>query len=827
VTVLAAACLPTWQPTAQVTSIAGANAYDIDRCVNSFNSARIESTRAGYQYWFVDKNFLDGRTLKLSVVRPHEGTHPPHVHQEDEIFYILEGRAEFFLDGETREVGPHTSLYCPSHVRHGIRNVGEGELKYLVIKKYPAPGPGPTGDADTVSIQGFYDSAHHWYDIRDEAREIEPRPGQSRYGTHEVSRIADNILLYQKTNGGWPKNYDMRAILTDSQKSILAGKKNGRSTTFDNGATHSQVQYLAEAYGITHQSRHRQACLRGIDFILKAQLPNGGWQQFYPDTTGYRRYITFNDGAMIGVMKVLQRLVENRPEYSFVDGERRARIRTAFAKGVDCILKCQIQDEGKLAAWAQQHDNLDFRPRLARSFEPVAVTGMESAEVVLFLMSLPNPSADVVNAVQSAVQWFDRTRITGIRLLEVRAPRARYMYHETSSDRVLVSDPGAPVLWARYYELGSHVPLFCNRDGRTVYSMAEVERERRTGYAWYTEDPAIVFERYPRWLQIHAPGADVTGMRTTPDPMLPPADTSFTTWAAWQNLRDKHPGAVPAEISASRDVRTLPNIVYTAYGYRHLSLDLFAPLNQGDGPFPGVLIIHGGGWASGNRKMETPMAHYLAAHGFAVATVEYRLSPEAKYPAGVHDLKAAIRWMRAHAGEYNIDSSRIAVMGGSAGGTLAALLGTTGNRGEFEGRGTHPGRSTAVQAIIDIDGVLDFTDSAESGKDGDPAKPSAGKRWFGSAYHERPELWREASPLNWTSAATPPIMFINSSFDRFHAGRDAMIAKLNSHGVYSEVHTLPGTPHPFWLFQPWFEEASTLVTAFLNRTLRGQHHGSQ
>jgi len=165
-------------------------------------------------------------------------------------------------------------------------------------------------------------------------------------------------------------------------------------------------------------------------------------------------------------------------------------------------------------------------------------------------------------------------------------------------------------------------------------------------------------------------------------------------------------------------------------------------------------------------------------------------------------------------------ASRIAVMGGSAGGTLAALLGTTGDRKEFEGKGgTHPGYSTAVQAIVAIDGIVDFTDSVESGKDLDPAKPSAGKMWFGSTYHDRPELWKEASPLTWASAVTPPIMFINSSIDRFHAGRDAMIAKLNALGVYSEVHTLQGTPHPFWLFHPWFKETSTLVAAFLNRTL--------
>ena len=111
--------------------------YTIETCVNEFTQARVESTKVGYQYWFADRDFVDGRTLKLSVVGPHLATHAPHQHPEDEFFFVLEGNAEFFLDGKTKVVGPYTSLYCPSHVMHGIRNAGDTPLKYLVIKKYP------------------------------------------------------------------------------------------------------------------------------------------------------------------------------------------------------------------------------------------------------------------------------------------------------------------------------------------------------------------------------------------------------------------------------------------------------------------------------------------------------------------------------------------------------------------------------------------------------------------------------------------------------------------------------------------------------------------
>lgn len=110
--------------------------YTIQNCVNEFTASKVESTKVGYQYWFADKDFIDGRTLKMSVVKAHEGTHPPHVHPEDEFFFVLEGKAEFYLNGETKVAGPYTSFYCPSNVKHGIRNVGDAELKYLVIKKY-------------------------------------------------------------------------------------------------------------------------------------------------------------------------------------------------------------------------------------------------------------------------------------------------------------------------------------------------------------------------------------------------------------------------------------------------------------------------------------------------------------------------------------------------------------------------------------------------------------------------------------------------------------------------------------------------------------------
>ena len=156
-----------------------------------------------------------------------------------------------------------------------------------------------------ISIEGFRDSAHHWYDINDDDKIIYPISDQKKYDKSEITKIADNILLFQKNNGGWAKNYDMMAILTEEQKVAVLKAKDETNTTFDNGATHSQIQYLAEAFTETQIEKYKEACIKGIEFTLEAQYDNGGWPQFYPDTSGYRKYITYNDDAMVGTMGVL------------------------------------------------------------------------------------------------------------------------------------------------------------------------------------------------------------------------------------------------------------------------------------------------------------------------------------------------------------------------------------------------------------------------------------------------------------------------------------------------------------------------------------------
>jgi len=259
-------------------------------------------------------------------------------------------------------------------------------------------------------------------------------------------------------------------------------------STIDNGATFTQLSFLARVVTAQHLERHRESFLKGLDYLLQAQYPNGGWPQFYPDLTGYYKHITYNDDAMIGVMKLLRDVADARPVYAFVDKERRERARSAVEKGIECILKTQVIVNGKRTVWCAQHDEVTLAPAAARTFEVASLSGGESVGIVRFLMSIEDPSPAVVEAIDAAVAWFEQSQLKGIKWVE------------NGTDRVVVQDPNGGPIWARFYEIGSNRPIFAGRDGVVKYSVAEIEHERRIGYNWYVETPAKLIQKdYPAW----------------------------------------------------------------------------------------------------------------------------------------------------------------------------------------------------------------------------------------------------------------------------------------------------------------------------------------
>lgn len=318
------------------------------------------------------------------------------------------------------------------------------------------------------------------------------------YGTPAARALADNVLLYQTVHGGWPKNTEMAEPPTAEARAALLDPKT-EATTFDNGGTHTQLRFLARVIAARgadtpEVSAYRASFLRGVDYLLAAQYPNGGWPQFFPLRKGYYTHITFNDDAMIGVMTMLREIASRQAPYEFVGATHRERAARAVAKGIECVLRCQIVAEGKRTAWCAQHDEVTLAPAWARAYEAPSLSGSESVGIVRFLMSIPDPSPEIVAAIEGAVAWFRAVPIRGMRV-------DTFNGDDGKRDRRMVADATAPLLWARFYELGTNRPLYMGRDSIPRYDYNAVERERRAGYSYAGTWPAALLEKdYPAWV---------------------------------------------------------------------------------------------------------------------------------------------------------------------------------------------------------------------------------------------------------------------------------------------------------------------------------------
>jgi len=274
----------------------------------------------------------------------------------------------------------------------------------------------------------------------------------------QAIQLAEYILTWQLPHGGWSKGIAFqdgpwRPGMPKSTQ-VNRGVELG---SFDDGKTIAEMKVLATVYRATGDERFKEGFLRGLDFVFAAQYPTGGWPQSYPQREGYSDNVTYNDGAMINVLRLV-RDVARSPLYDFVGPEYRARAEEALRKGIDYILRSQIEVDGVLTAWGQQHDPFTYEPAYGRSFELPSITAGESVGVVEFLMELPDPGPEIRRAILSALLWFER----------VRLPDGR---------------------WARFYEIGTDRPFFVPRSGEKLYDYNELPLDAR-GYAWYGTWPA-------------------------------------------------------------------------------------------------------------------------------------------------------------------------------------------------------------------------------------------------------------------------------------------------------------------------------------------------
>ncbi len=307
--------------------------------------------------------------------------------------------------------------------------------------------------------------------------------------------VAERMLLYQRSNGGWPQpggspiKYEL-PLTTDFQTKLVQDK-NKLDATFDDQATNREIRYLVKAYVKTRNPAYKNAAEAGIAYIFSAQNAQGGWPQFYPDKSSYRSFITFNDQAMTQTLWTLQTLVEGKEGFDQLNANLVPKAVQAIDKGIQCILNCQIIQKGVRMVWCAQHHPETLAPAKARAFELPSFSGSESVEILRFLMHQPNPTDELKSAILAGCAFLEKVKLSGINVVD------QY------GDRVVIQDPNH-TLWARFYDLQNHQPMFVGRDGIPKNSLAEIEIERRTGYAYYGTWPKnLLAKELPQWKKIH------------------------------------------------------------------------------------------------------------------------------------------------------------------------------------------------------------------------------------------------------------------------------------------------------------------------------------
>jgi PelA/Pel-15E family pectate lyase len=312
----------------------------------------------------------------------------------------------------------------------------------------------------------------------------EPKPDEW-FGGDEARRLAEAAISYQTPAGGWSKNVDYRRGPRQPGQNFYSTPSWSYIGTFDNDATTDEMWFLARVHEAQGDTRFRDAFLRGLEYVFRAQFPNGCWPQVYPLQGGYHDAATYNDEAIPNILELLRDV--GRGHLAFVPAAERRRAEAAVREGVECILASQVVVDGRLTVWGQQHDPLTLVPVQARAYEHAALTAGESVDVAEFLMQLESPDDRVVRAVHAAAAWFRATAIHG---------------YDYEHPRLIRREGGGPI-WARFFEIGTNRPIFSNRDGQILYDWHDIDDERRRGYGWYRSAPAGFLAAYAQWATRH------------------------------------------------------------------------------------------------------------------------------------------------------------------------------------------------------------------------------------------------------------------------------------------------------------------------------------
>lgn len=338
-------------------------------------------------------------------------------------------------------------------------------------------------------------------------------------------QLADSIVKYQSASGGWCKNQNW--LIGADAKVMKVCHDTGVGSTIDNGATMTEMRNLVKAIdrldemmkhgfgdvGVeTMQAKrnvYNDSFVRGVEYLLKMQYDNGGFPQFYPPKLheDYSSQITFNDNAMVGALCMLRDVANGSAYFKNVTIPTgiRTKCMTAYTKGLQCVLDCQIRVDslgkvlqygtdawkhGRRTVWCQQHDKATLYPAKARAYELPSYCGFgETCGILMLLMDVDNPSDDIKSAVAGAVEWLEAHAMKNV-------AKETFVNSDGKKDVRLVEKNGAPLLWARFYDLEEAVPFYCDRDGIPRRSLSDIGYERRNGYSWVGDQPAKIIERY-------------------------------------------------------------------------------------------------------------------------------------------------------------------------------------------------------------------------------------------------------------------------------------------------------------------------------------------
>ena len=318
------------------------------------------------------------------------------------------------------------------------------------------------------------------------------------YATADAKKVAATVLFCQQDNGGWMKNKAYHLPVTKEDSGKVQEGRSGIGATIDNGATTTEMIFLAKMCNAHPDEKYVKAFNKALDYLLDAQYKNGGWPQFYPFRDGksvsYASHITYNDNAMVNVLRLLRGVAQAEMPFTVVPLTTgiKEKVQKAYDKGIDCVLKTQVKKDNRLTVWCAQHDEFTLAPANARAYELASFSGFESVGIVQLLMEIKDPSKEIITAVTSAMQWLDAHKITGIKVENQPGPDGK-------KNMLVLQDNNGSALLARFYDLESGQPFFCDRDGIKKSALAEIGTERRNGYSWYSDGFDVLQKKYNNW----------------------------------------------------------------------------------------------------------------------------------------------------------------------------------------------------------------------------------------------------------------------------------------------------------------------------------------